>query len=137
MSPFSQILRDLRVKRNLRQKDAAELLGYEQSYLSSLEIGLKGPPKKAFIKQLISKLELNESEQQQLIDALNRSKRQYTLPLRASIEEYEIFSKLEPYLGNLNSQQIALMNVVLNIGDALHTETQQRSAVTEREESRM
>ena len=108
MSPFSQLLRELRVKRNLHQKDAAVMLGYEQSYISSLEVGLKGPPKNAFIKQLISKLDLSESERCQLIDALNKSKRHYTLPLKASVEEYELFYKLEPSLGKLNSKQIVL-----------------------------
>lgn len=41
MSPFSQFLHDLRMRRRLRQADLADLLGYEQSYISALEVGLR------------------------------------------------------------------------------------------------
>ena len=44
MSPFSQLLAETRRRHGLRQIDLAELLGYEQTYLSALEVGAKGPP---------------------------------------------------------------------------------------------
>ena len=63
MSPFAKLLRDYRIKSGLRQKELADLLGYEQSYLSALELGLKGPPNREFAGQLIRVLELDEEEQ--------------------------------------------------------------------------
>jgi len=49
MSPFAIYLRKLRLRRGLKQKEMAYLLGYEQSYLSALERSVKGPPKQEFI----------------------------------------------------------------------------------------
>ncbi|HEX5806423.1 MAG TPA: helix-turn-helix transcriptional regulator [Macromonas sp.] len=40
MSPFSLSLHDLRLRNGLRQAELAELMGYEQSYISALEVGL-------------------------------------------------------------------------------------------------
>ena len=37
MSPFSRLLAETRRRNGLRQIDLAELLGYEQTYLSALE----------------------------------------------------------------------------------------------------
>jgi predicted transcriptional regulator len=44
MSPFSHFLHELRLQHQIRQSELAELLGYEQSYISALEVGIKGPP---------------------------------------------------------------------------------------------
>ncbi|WP_459720287.1 helix-turn-helix domain-containing protein [Paraburkholderia sp. 2C] len=48
MSPFSILLHEFRPRSNLRQSDPAEKFGYEQSYLSSLEVGRKGRPTRRF-----------------------------------------------------------------------------------------
>ena len=57
MNPFSHYLHDLRMRHEIRQSELAELLGYEQSYISALEIGAKGPPTPEFIEKLILALE--------------------------------------------------------------------------------
>jgi predicted transcriptional regulator len=44
MSPFSHFLHTLRMRLEIRQAELAALVGYEQSYISALEVGLKGPP---------------------------------------------------------------------------------------------
>ena len=53
MSPFSHFLHELRLRLEIRQADLAKLVGYEQSYISALEVGLKGPPTQEFITRLI------------------------------------------------------------------------------------
>lgn len=50
MSPFSHFLHELRLRHQIRQAELAELLGYEQSYISALEIGAKGPPTEEFVE---------------------------------------------------------------------------------------
>ena len=50
MSPFSHFLHELRLRHQIRQSELAELLGYEQSYISALEIGAKGPPTEEFVE---------------------------------------------------------------------------------------
>lgn len=137
MSPFAILLRELREKRKLRQKDAAEMLGYEQSYISALENGGKGSPKKDFINRLIMKFRLNDDEQEQLLIALNQSKRRIVLPLNANIDEYKICHQLLNQLGNLQPQQIELIKFALNLSGASCAPKQNLSTQKEREESKM
>lgn len=59
MSPFALLIRTFREARNLRQNEAAELLGYEKSYLCALETNNKGTPQAEFIKLLIKRYALN------------------------------------------------------------------------------
>lgn len=137
MSPFAHLLRELREKRKLRQKDAAEILGYEQSYLSALENGGKGPPQKNFINRLIMKYGLNADEQNQLLIALNQSKRRIVLPLDANVEEYEICHQLLNQLGTLQPQQIELIKLALNLNGVNHQANQYLSTEKELEEPKI
>ena len=86
MSPFAKKLRDLRESRKIRQIDAADLLGYEQSYLSALETGAKGIPKKEFIARVEKIYQLNQQEMSELMLALAQSDRALILPRTASID---------------------------------------------------
>lgn len=113
MSPFASYLRELRCRRGLKQKDAAELLGYEQSYISALERSAKGPPKQDFVTRLIRALKLSAAERVELEEVLRKSKRQVSLPCSASAEEYELLRELEPQLGRLHPVQIKMIRQVL------------------------
>lgn len=137
MSPFAHLLRELREKRKLRQKDAAEILGYEQSYLSALENCGKGPPQKTFINRLIMKYGLNQDEQNQLLNALNQSQRRIVLPLNANIAEYEICHQLLNQLGDLHPQQIELIKFALNLSGTFQIPNQNLFSQSELEESKM
>lgn len=70
MSPFAEFLRHLRNQRQLRQRDLACRLGVNQSYISALELGIKGPPPSEFAQQLLVRLNLTEQEFATLVDAL-------------------------------------------------------------------
>lgn len=113
MSPFASYLRELRYRRGLKQKDAAELLGYEQSYISALERSAKGPPKQDFVTRLIRALKLSAAERVELEEVLRKSKRQVSLPCSAPAEEYELLRELEPQLGRLHPVQIKMIRQVL------------------------
>ena len=115
MSPFSIFLRQLRLSRGYKQKELADRLGYEPSYLSALERSEKGPPRQDFIQRLIRDLQLNESEQAELTRALKASRRQVSLPARASEREYALLHQLEPHLGNLDPVQIQMIELVLQM----------------------
>ncbi|AWB34708.1 helix-turn-helix domain-containing protein [Orrella marina] len=115
MSPFAQFLRTVRQRRGLKQKDVADLLGYEQSYLSALERSVKGPPRHDFLSRLVRGLKLTPAERSELNDALRLSRRQIVLPANAPQEEYALIRALEPQLGNLSEQQIALIQIALSL----------------------
>jgi transcriptional regulator with XRE-family HTH domain len=46
------------MRHGIRQAELAEALGYEQSYISALEVGLKGPPTEVFVERLIQVLQI-------------------------------------------------------------------------------
>lgn len=115
MSPFALFLRGLRGKRGMKQKDVADLLGYEPSYLSALERGEKGPPREDFIRRLVTGLRLDEIEKTDLQKALTLSGRKVSLPVAASKEEYLLIHELEPQLGRLTPLQIHLIRLALRL----------------------
>ena len=119
MSPFASTLKTLRLNRSLLQKDAANLLGYEQSYVSGLENGQKSPPKNDFIQKLIKIYQLNDQEQQMLSDAIEQSRCIYKLPKDASLEAFLIFQALEKQIGRLGRNQIQLIKIALGL-EVLH-----------------
>jgi predicted transcriptional regulator len=69
LSPFSILLHEFRMRSNLRQSDLAEKLGYEQSYLSSLEVGRKGRPTREFVVKLVETLSLSDHDAEALLQA--------------------------------------------------------------------
>lgn len=119
MSPFAHYLKSLRLSRGLKQKNLALVLGYEPSYISSLERSQKGPPKEDFIRRLIKGLNLDETEQADLQRALKFSRRQVFLPAQASEEEYGLIHELEPQLGQLTPLQIHLIKLALRLPASL------------------
>lgn len=124
MSPFALLLRGLREKRELKQRDVADMLGYEPSYLSALERSEKGPPRKDFIRRLVNGLGLDEMEQIDLRKALKLSCRQISLPAKASEEEYILIHELEPQLGRLTSLQIHLIRLALRLPASMSISTE-------------
>lgn len=123
LSPFSQFLRSLRLQRGLKQRELAERLGYEPSYLSSLERSEKGPPREDFVRRLIRELALNPEECAALDKVLAASRRQLSLPVTASIEEYQLIEMLRPQLGRLNPVQIQLIELALKMPEAAGSTT--------------
>lgn len=115
MSPFANLLKSLRIERGLRQCELSELVGYEQSYLSALETGLKGPPNEEFVMHLIDALKLSQIEQETLNEAVAESKRKIILPQDVSTEVYRLFHKLRQQIDHLHPTQIELIETALNL----------------------
>lgn len=118
MNPFAHFLKQIRGNRGFRQKELAHCLGYEPSYLSALERGEKGPPRRDFVMRLIRGLSLDEREQAELEDALKASRRQFSIPRGASDAEFLLVHELVPRLGHLNPIQIQLIQIALSIPQA-------------------
>lgn len=117
MSPFAKLLKEFRLSRKLKQKELADLLGYEPSYLSALERSEKGPPRQEFVQKLTQRLGLDGKEQSELAEALRDSCRQVSLPAKSSFEEYEFISRLRPQLGRLNPLQLKLLDIALKLSE--------------------
>ncbi|WP_211444881.1 helix-turn-helix domain-containing protein [Collimonas humicola] len=119
MSPFSITFRELRIFSGLRQAEFAAQLGYEQSYISAIELGTKGPPTVDFVARLIHRFELDEEWKNRLLDALEVSHRKIVLPSEASEELYKMFNELRRQLDKLHPAQVELMQVALRLPESI------------------
>jgi transcriptional regulator with XRE-family HTH domain len=119
MSPFSTAFRELRIFCELRQAEFASQLGYEQSYISAIELGTKGPPSVDFIERLVQHLELDEHWQKRLLEALDESQRKIILPNEVSDEMYKMFNELRRQIGTLHPAQVELIQMALRMPSML------------------
>lgn len=119
MSPFASLLHEMRTHRGLRQFELAEMMGYEKSYISSLEIGTKGPPTREFIEKLVSTLELEAEEQRSLYAAFNASQRKFVLEPDCPAETYWLISELRERIDALHPAQVKMIRDLLRMPDLL------------------
>lgn len=119
MSPFASLLHEMRTQRGLRQFELAEMIGYEKSYLSSLEIGTKGPPTPEFVERLIATLKLEAEEQSRLYAAVQASQRKIVLEPNSPAETYWLLSDLRERIDALHPAQIKMIRDFLRLPDLL------------------
>jgi len=101
MSPFSQLLHDLRVRHGLRQAELADRIGYEQSYISALEVGLKGPPTEEFLDRVANAMSLGDEERHQLWVAAQASQRKLVIDPDAPPDIYWMLNDLRSEVDRL------------------------------------
>lgn len=115
MSPFAKLLIELRNSREIRQGKFAEMIGYEQSYLSALEGGTKGPPSDEFLIKASQALSLNSEEQERLELASLMSQRKFVVPVNAP-EQYYIFCyELNQSYKQMQPNQMKIMLSILRL----------------------
>lgn len=119
MSPFSSLLHDLRKRFNISQKTLGELTGYEQGYVSALELGVKGPPTSEFLQKLISALSLSEEDACRIRDAVETSR--YKILIRKDAPEsiFLMCNELRQQLDHLHPGQIEAIRAVLRLSPSL------------------
>jgi len=122
MSPFSKYMAELRKSKNLKQRELAERMGYEQSYVSGLETGSKGPPTKEFLEKFSGIFCLNEEEVALIRHAAKISDRKVLIPAHADARIYELFHELRERIHQLLPCQVELILSVLQIPDRLRHE---------------
>ena len=120
MSPFSESLHALRVRHGLRQVELAKLIGYEQSYISALEVGLKGPPTYEFLERVSVALALSEVEQEGLRAAALASQRKLVIEPDAPADIYWLLSDLRDEVEQLTPAQVRMIREVLALRGTLH-----------------
>lgn len=125
MSPFSIVFRDMRISQGLRQAELAERLGYEQSYISALEIGIKGPPPQDFVARLINTFNLDGAWQAKLWESLEVSQRKIMLSAEAPENVYRLCNELRQQLDQLHPEQINLMRIALRLPQTMSADIQE------------
>ena len=113
MSPFAHFLHTVRTRHGIRQTELAEMMGYEQTYISALEVGKKGPPTEAFINRLITVLQFNPEECRELLEAAEASQRKLVIGIDENQDVYWMIKDLRDRLPELTSAQIQLIRQIL------------------------
>jgi transcriptional regulator with XRE-family HTH domain len=119
MSPFSILVKELRTSCGLKQAEFAQRLGVEQSYVSAVEVGKKGPPGADFMAKLVQAFDLDNAWECRLQEALELSQRRFELPKGTSTEAYRIFNRLRTQLHDLHPAQIELIEYALKLPDVI------------------
>lgn len=91
VSPFAAYLRELRLRRGIKQKDLAERVGCTPSYLSAIEMGGRGLPQKELMDRLIRELAPTAEESDVMDAALNESEYNIRFPIHAHADEYRLW----------------------------------------------
>ncbi|MBK0110959.1 MULTISPECIES: helix-turn-helix domain-containing protein [unclassified Delftia] len=115
MSPFSRLLHELRQRHDLRQNALAEKMGYDKTYISAVEVGLKGPPTPEFIDRLVRALSLSEAERQHLHEAADASRRKVVVNSDIPEDAYWLLKELRERLHKLSPTQIRVIRDVLSL----------------------
>jgi transcriptional regulator with XRE-family HTH domain len=124
MSPFSELLYQLRCRYDVRQTELAERVGYEQSYISALEIGSKGPPTEEFIERLEVALALTPLEREHLRQAAQVSNRKFVLEADAPQDHFLLLDDLRRELTHASPGQIRMIRDILRLRDASASQAQ-------------
>lgn len=119
MSPFAYLLHETRLAYGIRQSELAERMGYEQTYISALEVGSKGPPTAEFVEKLIATLALGAEEQVRLIEAAEASQRKLILEIDSSSDTYWMLKELREQIQFLHPAQIKMIRDVLQLPETL------------------
>lgn len=119
-SLFSITLKEIRLRRKLKQRAFALRLGYEPSYISALENDLKPPPQDEKLDTLLSKMELSPAEEVLLRGAARRSLRgtvKIKVPKSAdqfTLEMYEMLQQKLPYISPI---QVQIIKFALSVSE--------------------
>ena len=120
MSPFAELLYSIRTRQDISQIELANLIGYEQTYISALEVGKKGPPTPEFVDRLIVALSLSPEEQDRLREALDASQRKLVIDGKMSQNVFWMFRELRHRVSELTPEEIQLIRQVLALKEAFH-----------------
>lgn len=107
------------MRRGIRQNELAELIGYDQTYISALEVGLKGPPTPEFVDKLVATLSLTPAEVEDIRIAAQASDRKLVLDPDAHPDIYWMLDALRQRLDRLHPAQARMIRELLNLPDVV------------------
>lgn len=107
------------MRHGIRQNELAELIGYDQTYISALEVGLKGPPTPEFVEKLVTTLPLTPSEANEIRVAAKASDRKLVLEPDAHPDLYWMLDALRQRLDRLHPAHARMIRELLNLPDVV------------------
>ncbi|MEX3669391.1 helix-turn-helix domain-containing protein [Paraburkholderia phenoliruptrix] len=117
-TPFAVFLRGLRLRSALSQAELAQKLGYEQAYVSALELGTK-PPSAEFLTRLRDHLSLADADRQEMQRELQDSPRRFVIPADLPTDEYRLYAELQRKIGRLLPTQIVTLRAIVRMDEEM------------------
>jgi transcriptional regulator with XRE-family HTH domain len=117
-TPFAVFLRNLRLRSALSQAELAQKLGYEQAYISALELGTK-PPSTEFLARLSDRLSMADIDRREMQMELQDSPRRIVIPADLPTEEYRMWAELQRKVGRLLPSQIETVRAIVRIDEEM------------------
>ena len=102
----------------LKQLELASLMGYEQAYVSAIELGLKAPSRE-FLERIAKALKLGERDQAELELAEQQSKRRFVLPSEVPTSTYKFCNALWDRIDVIHPAVIDAMYQMLRVEDEI------------------
>jgi transcriptional regulator with XRE-family HTH domain len=106
------------MQRGIRQTELSDLIGYEQTYISALEIGKKGPPTPEFVEKLITALDLKGEERERLLKAVEASNRKLVIDSDMPQDVFWMLQELRDRVSDLTPAEIQLIRQVLKLKES-------------------
>ncbi|WP_204266503.1 hypothetical protein, partial [Enterobacter hormaechei] len=78
------------------------LIGYDQTYISAVEVGLKGVPASDFIDRVSKALTLSDEETLALHEAAEASQRKFVIDIDAPQDAYWLLKELRDQFHSLS-----------------------------------
>lgn len=128
------------MRHGIRQNELAELIGYDQTYISALEVGLKGPPTQEFVDKLITGLGLSLADAWQVRAAAEASDRKLVLEADSHTDIYLMLAALRRRVPDLHPAQARLIRELVELPDSIRqneTEPVKRLKRRRSEEAKM
>lgn len=117
MSPFAEYFHQLRFQHGISQTELAIQMGYEQTYISAVELDKKGPPTEHFIQKFVKTLDLSHEQHLELSRRANASNRKFKISAALTTQEYWLVNELKDKLGHLSEAQISAIRSIIAIQD--------------------
>lgn len=118
MNPFACLLHSIRMRRGIRQIELAEMIGYEQTYISALEVGKKGPPTPEFVEKLIRALDFSAEEREQLRNAAEASNRKLVIDSDMPQDVFWMLKELRERVSDLTPAEIQMIRQILKFKES-------------------
>lgn len=106
------------MRREIRQVELAEMLGYEQSHISALEVGVR-VPNSEFVEKLITTLGMTTAEGQEVRRIAKASDRKLALNPETPEEVYWLIEDLRDQVDCLHPVQIKMIRDALDLKGSL------------------
>lgn len=115
MNPFAELMRELRLRRGLRQADMASLLGCPRKTVTAVEGGDGRGIRIDLVERVCAVLDLSEAERLELENAARHSQRVYAIPDEVPSPVYQLVRELFDRIDRLTALEIEAIRLVLKM----------------------